>query len=133
MCNSNKKITPNTGMALLTTANPNLNGTGSIVDIITGANDGTMIDSLTIKSLVSNNQGMIRLFIKDLSSVYYLFQEIMIPTTVPTSVVQSYAATVELGINLKAGYSLAASTQLSENFSLIAYGTNYEMCDCNVK
>jgi hypothetical protein len=61
---------PNMGFGSLTTANPNLNGAGAIVDIITGANLGTIIRQVSIKALVDVSPGMIRFFIHDSNSYW---------------------------------------------------------------
>lgn len=129
MC-ENKTYTPNTGTAKIQTANSNLDGTGAIVDIMTGASSGTVVRSVTIKSQVANAQGMVRLFVKPGGGSYNLIQEIMIPATSPTGEVQSFAATINSTISLSNGEKLAASTQNAETFSVLAFGTNIGYCDC---
>ena len=69
------KFTGNTAIAVISVANTNLDGTGTIVDIITGAGSGTLVKKITIKAQGSTTQGMVRIFLK-ISSTYYLLREI---------------------------------------------------------
>lgn len=125
-----KMYSPNTGTAKISTANSNLNGTGTIVDIMTGASNGTVVRSLIIKSQVQNAQGMVRLFVKPGGGSYNLIQEVMIPATNPTGQVQSFSATIDSVISLSFGEVLAASTQNAETFSILANGMDIDFCHC---
>ena len=61
----------NTGLAIIQTANPNLDGTGALGLVITGATasgtsvGGTLVKTITIKAVNSTTQGMVRLFKTD--------------------------------------------------------------------
>ena len=44
------KFTGNTGIAVISIVNSNLDGSGSIIDIITGAGSGTLVKKTTIKA-----------------------------------------------------------------------------------
>ena len=129
MCDNNLQRTGRTGTVQIATANPNLNGTGAIGNLLTAASDGTFINSVVIKSQVVNTQGMIRLFLNDGSS-NYLIQEVIVPATVPTGVVPSFSATLYLNMDLNSGYSIGVSTQNAEKFNVVAYATDYFNCEC---
>ncbi|MFN8331326.1 MAG: hypothetical protein U0T81_08930 [Saprospiraceae bacterium] len=58
----------NTGFVTISTANSNLDGTGTTTLLLTAGNDGTLIKSLIIKAQTSTSQGMIRFFIKNASN-----------------------------------------------------------------
>ena len=111
-----------TGMALISVANSNLDGTGTIVNIITGASNGTLIDTITIKAIGNTTMGMIRLFITDGSTFTNLVGEINIPQKTVSSVDASFEKTIEVSFMLKSGWILAASTQNAESFQIIAEG-----------
>jgi len=83
MCGTNKMYTANTGRIIVNTANSNLDGTGTITPLITGAGNGTEIGSITVKSQQANAQGMVRIFLWN--GAYCLLQEIMVPANVPTT------------------------------------------------
>jgi hypothetical protein len=57
--------TANTGFATISTANPNLDGSGALENVITAAANGTVIQSLVIKALGATTPGMVRLFLYD--------------------------------------------------------------------
>lgn len=129
MGNSNFQLFPNLGTVNISLANNKLDGTGSISNLITGSDDGTSIISITIKAQSPTSQGMVRLFIND-GTKYYLFQEVPIPATTSTNVVESFSAQIDIPIQLKKGYSIGVSTQYAELFSVVADGTNFKNCDC---
>ena len=54
----------NTGMQTISTANSNLDGTGTLSSaILTGSANGTLIKTVTVKAQVTTTQGMVRLYI----------------------------------------------------------------------
>jgi hypothetical protein len=119
------------GAVIISTANGNLDGTGTIGSLlsVSASEDGCIIDTIKIKSQVANIEGMIRLFIND-GSNYYLIQEVPVPASTPTAYYTSFSALVHLSLNLNSGYSLGVSTENSEQFSIIASGRNYKNCSC---
>jgi len=72
MCECNKSmngsndyslLTANTGIVTISVANPNLNGTGTLVTLITGAENGTIVKSVIVKAAMPVTTGMVRLFV----------------------------------------------------------------------
>ncbi len=115
------KFTGNTAIAVLSTANTNLDGTGTIVDIITGAGNGTLVKKVTIKAQGSTTQGMVRIFLK-ISSTYYLLREIEVPALTQDSKHQTYIGEIPEPYYLKSTYVLTASTEKGETFIVTAEG-----------
>lgn len=120
------KYTANTGIGLISTANSNLDGsTGTYVTVITGASNGTLIKSITIKAVANTTRGMVRLFIGTA-----LVEEIEIPyvtlTTASPPVYDgrdsSFSISLEVNYFLKPGVVLKASTQNGESFIVTAQG-----------
>ncbi len=72
------QFTANTGFAVIDTANTNLDGTGTIGSVITGASNGTLIKTITVKALDNTTNGMVRLFIYN-GTNKRLISEIEIP------------------------------------------------------
>lgn len=126
---SNTQRFPRLGRVSISTANPNLDGTGTISSLVTAGNDGTLVKSITIKSTGVNSQGMIRIFINN-GTNYFLYQEIMVPANFPTGVVTSFSAKINFLVNLEPGYSIGVSTQNAENFSIIADCFDFLNCSC---
>ncbi len=122
--NERAKYTANTGMVLLNTANTNTDGTGTLGTIITGAANGTYICSLTVKGSVTTQRGMVRIFLYN-GTVTALIDEIDIPAVTQSSKTEAFEVTYELGIYLKNGYVLKASTVTGNSFIIIADGLDY--------
>lgn len=117
------KYTANTGMGLISTANSNLDGTGTLVNIITGASNGTYVETITIKALGNTTRGMVRLFITDATPTFTdLIAEINIPAILQTGIDQAFGTTLKVDFMLRSGYKLAASTEKAESFVVIAEG-----------
>lgn len=110
------------GFGLLTTANTNLNGSGTIVDIITGGSLGTIIRQVSIKALQNVSPGMIRFFIHDGNS-YNLIREIPVNPQGQSGQYTSYGEVISFSnLILPSGFKFSASTEINENFSVMVAG-----------
>jgi hypothetical protein len=115
--------TDNTGYAVISTANSNLDGTGTLATVITGASNGTCVRTVTIKAIGTTTKGMVRLFIEDSTPTNTdLVAEIEIPAVVPSGTRESFSTVLETDFYLKSGYKLRASTQNAESFIITAEG-----------
>jgi len=122
MFSESAKYTANTGMGIVTTANTGLDGTGSLVTILTAAANGTFIKTVTVKTQsVGINQGMLRLFIYDGVNTR-LLMEIDTPIAGRSGTWASFSRIINLNYFLKAGDVLQASTQETKTFNVIAEG-----------
>ncbi len=119
------QYTANTGLATVSTANSNLDGSGTLVTVVTGASNGTLIKSIIVKG-VSNTitHGMIRLFVYDGTNTRLLEEIEVIPNT-QASINPTFEAIIPLDFNLTTGYVLKASTQNAETFNIIAESNNW--------
>jgi len=131
-CNDYSLLTGNTGIGTLLTANPNLDGTGTLATVITAAANGTKVRSVTIKATEAVKAGMVRLFIKKAGVATTLIMEIPIPecpvlaaTPTPPPVLPVFELRIACNIELRSGYSLMASTQSAYHFNVIAEGLDY--------
>lgn len=104
--------------AVLSSANTNRDGTGTIVDVITGAASGTRVDDLTIAATGTTTAGVIRLYIYDTTNTR-LWREILVSANTPstTNVIWSYSL-YDLAVVLKPGWKLRASTHNAETFHI---------------
>lgn len=82
--------TPRVGVGAVSTANTNRDGTGTIVDIITGVTAGTRIDRVVATATDNPADSVLNLFLHD-GSTSYLFDQIDLndPTAAGTNV-ESY-------------------------------------------
>jgi len=134
MCNSATLVTSaNTGIGKVSVANPYRDGSGTLVSVLTAAENGTTISSIIIKAVGDTTQGMVRLFIGDTgaSVAITLFKEIPIPATTPTGIVPAFQTAFTSGFTLEPGYTLYASTQNAETFNVIAEGLDWEYECCS--
>lgn len=115
------KFAGNTKVSVLSTANSNLDGTGTIVTLITGATSGTLVKRITIKAQGNTTQGMIRLFFIGGTNIY-LMKEIVIPAITQDATHQTFIAEINEPFYLKATFSLGASTEKGETFIVTAEG-----------
>lgn len=117
-----------TKMADISTANPNLDGTGTLAYVAEGAKDGTRVNSLSIKAQGDTANGMIRLFIKDDVGNIKLQREFRVPESKQTKVVPAYGRKIifEGGLHLPNDYMLLISTECADHFDLITEGYTWE-------
>ncbi len=118
------QYTANTGKILISTANSNLDGTGTLGTVLTAASNGTLIKTINIKAQVSTTEGMVRLFIYDGTNTR-LIQEIPVPTVTKSATTPAFEYKWSCNIPLKATWVLKASTQNAEGFSVTAEGLDW--------
>lgn len=83
------QYTANTGCVTISTANSNLDGTGTLGTVLTGASNGTLIKSIIVKAQTNTTQGMIRLFVNG-GGATELIAEIEVPAVTKSSTDPSY-------------------------------------------
>lgn len=123
--NEKVKYTANTGIGLLSTANSNLDGTGTIVSLLTAGSNGTLIKEINIKAAGTTTRGMIRFFISDGATFTRIIDEIDIPARVQSSTQETFSISLETNWCLKSGYILSGSTEKAENFAVTVFGLDY--------
>jgi hypothetical protein len=108
---------------VVSAANTNRDGTGTIVDVMAGVAAGTKIFEVVIQATVTTTAGMIRLYIND-GTNSRLFDEITVAAaTVSASIPGS--RTVRTYDNLvlpSTSHKLQASTHNAESHNVIAFG-----------
>lgn len=121
---------PKVGAVVISTANTNRNGTGTIGTVFTAGANGSRIDSVEVQATATVTAGMIRLFIHDGTSAF-LFAEVSVSASTPSATVPAYSAqfttstTAVLPIVIPTGFSLRASTNNAESFNIIAFGGDF--------
>ena len=114
----------NSGMVTISTANSNLDGTGTLGTVFTANSDvkGALISSVTIKAQVSTTFGMIRLFLYDGTNTR-LLTEVQVSAVTKSAIAHSFFARVNFGgrgFALQKSYALKASTENAESFNVHA-------------
>lgn len=122
--------TPRLGFGSVSTANTNRDGTGTIVDILTGAASGTKVTSIVLKATGDPADSVVTLFIHDGTS-YRLYDEIDLgdPAAASTTVT-GYRSQKHYGdlILPSASYKLAAAITValsSGAINVFAHGGDF--------
>jgi len=115
MLNERVKYTVKICAALLSTANTNLDGTGTLVTLITAASNGTMIKRITIKARGTTTQGMIRFYLQQ-STTTYLMREVEVPAVVQSSKDETLIAIIDEFFYVEASTVVKGSTENGESF-----------------
>jgi len=118
------QYTANTGWVTISTANSNLDGTGTLGTVLTAGANGSLIKSVIIKATTNTGEGMVRLFIEGGGNTR-LFREIPVPAITKSAINPAFEVKLVLNFTLKADYVLKASTQLANTFNVIAEGLNW--------
>lgn len=122
--------TPRCAMAVISTANTNRDGTGTIGTVLTAGASGSRVDRIDVQATSTTTAGMVRLFIHDGTNAR-LWREVSVSAITPSGTVAAYAAAMSsnngqdigyLPLILPTGYSLRASTHNAESFNVIATG-----------
>ncbi|MGZ3862502.1 MAG: hypothetical protein ACXVPN_02695 [Bacteroidia bacterium] len=114
----------NAAVAQISTANTNLDGTGTLGTLITAGAGGTLLGRVFIKALGNTTRGMIRFFINGNGTTRLLKEVDVFPVT-KSSVNPSFEATFNFDFLLKEGYILKVSTNNAETFNVIVGGYNF--------
>jgi hypothetical protein len=117
------------GMASISTANSNLDGTGAVSSVMTGGSDSTIIKKITVKATQTTSLGMVRIFIER-NNMFWLLEEINVSATIQSTSQSAFEYVVFSGITLKNGDSIYAATQNAESFNIIVEGTKIVACPC---
>jgi len=112
--------TANTGTAIISAANTNLDGTGTTYTVLTAGANGTLIKTITIKAIGNTTRGMVRLYTVGLLSSKQIVAEVEIPAVIATSVDEAFEIT--LNVDFIVSTDLLASTEKAESFIVTAEG-----------
>jgi hypothetical protein len=124
------QYTANNGRVRISTANSNLDGTGTIGTAYTAGSatafSGSSIDTITIKGTVTTTPGMVRIFTYNGTS-YVLLTEVPIPSVTPDATDQSFEHTIEFkdSFDIPAGWTIGASTEQAQNFDIMVEGKDW--------
>ena len=117
--------TPRMVVAQVSTANPSRDGTGTIVDLITGVAAGTRINKITVKGIATTTAGMVRIFFFD-GTNSRLYIEVTVNAITVGSAVETFSEEISFNdanapILASGSQKLQASTHNAETFNIIFY------------
>jgi hypothetical protein len=117
---------PQVWQAALSAANTNRDGTGTIVDLVTGGASGSRIDKVRVAASGSCSAGVIRLYLYDGTNTY-LIKEILVQAITPSTSIAVWEGEWDAdGLVLPTStWKLRASTHNAEAFKIFAKGGNF--------
>ena len=114
------------GMAQISTANTNRDGTGTLGTVHTAGEHGSRIDLIRVVGTGTTTAGVVRIFVDDGSNVR-LLKEILVDAITPSTSIEvftdEYQPTEPL--LMPATWILKASTHNAEAFNVFAIGGDY--------
>lgn len=117
---ANYASSPRTAGVVISTANTNRDGTGTLGVLLTASSNGTRIDRINIQALSTTTAGMVRFFVYD-GATYYLWREVPVVAKTPSGTETAYSATLSnLALLLQSGWSLRVGTNNAEAFAITA-------------
>ena len=122
----NYASTPRAATGVLSAANTNRDGTGTIVTILTAGSSGSRVDVVTVAATSTTTAGMVRLYTHDGTNAR-LLREVQVSAITPSGTQPSFntSLTFDGGILLPSGWSLRASTHNAESFHVTALGGDF--------
>jgi hypothetical protein len=115
------KYTTQTGQGVVSTANANLDGTGTLATVVQAAStNGALIKTITLKARVTTTRGMVRLYIEDGAANKDIIAEIEIPACNQVTTQESFAISMNVDYMLKYQYYLKASTENAQRVVVTA-------------
>lgn len=112
--------TPKNGVAQVSVANTNRDGSGTLATVYTAGASGARIDMLAITAAATTTAGMLRFYVSD-GSVNRLIRELPVVAVVPSATVPAFSVPSYLfegGLVLQANWLLKASTHNAETFNI---------------
>lgn len=120
---------PIIGQAFCTVANPNRDGTGTLValNFLTAGTNGRRIDRLIVQAIANTTQGMVRVFLTAPASTARLIMEIQVDAVTPSATVPAFHREVALfgGMTLPNGWSMSVGIQNAQATIVTAIGADF--------
>lgn len=121
---ANYAATPRCGIAQVSVANTNRDGTGTLATVFTAGSNGSRIDDVQVKAVGNTTAGMVRLYIHDGTNAR-LITEIAVSAVTPSATTAAFEGGITLSESLPTGYSLRASVHNAETLNVFAFGGDF--------
>jgi hypothetical protein len=120
--------TPIVGQASVTTAlttRTNITGTTGLTALTAVSTNGTRIDAISIKATATSAAGLIWIWIYDGTTSRLMDELVCTAITGSATVAGDYNYKAYLNFNLPPTYQLYASTTITQNYNVFAYGGTF--------
>lgn len=121
---------PRCGIGVISTANTNRDGTGTLGTVLTAGTNGSRVDSITITATGTTTAGLIRLYVHDGTNAR-LLMEVPVRAVTPSGTAAAFSQTLDLSrypfvpLILPSGHSLRAAPHNAETFNVLAMGGDF--------
>jgi hypothetical protein len=118
--------TPFATQGQVSAANANLDGSGTLVDIVAVQAAALKVETIKVKALVTTTAGMIRIYLHDGSSTR-LWRELPVAAITKSASVASFEGSIDCSrpedlLVLPVGWKLQASTERAEAHNIFVEG-----------
>ena len=118
--------TPRFTEASISTANANVDGTGTIVSFITAGTYGSRVDRIVIQALGTTTAGKIHLFKRTNAGTWRFYRAVLVTAVTPSSTITHFRTELtDLAIDLAPTQDLGASTLNAETFLVFGEGGDF--------
>jgi len=133
--NASFAATPRQGLANVVVANPNRDGTGTLVDVFVAGASGSRVDKVGYQAAATTTAGMIRWFLNDGTNTRLILEQTVaavvgsatVPETsgVNPSLELANGAAGPFPMILPSGWRIKASTEKAESINVWAQGGDF--------
>lgn len=117
--------TPRAASAVVSAANSARDGSGTLATVMTAGAAGSRVDEVVILAHGTTTAGAIRLFVHDGTTARCIYEQ-MIAAVTPTTAQRTERYSLPFSnLYLPIGYSLRASTNNAESFTVTAFGGDF--------
>jgi hypothetical protein len=117
-------VVPRIGVANVATADSSYTAPSSVGTVLTAGASGTRIEEIVVKCAATSAAARVRIFLYD-GSTYHLFDEYAVTAATASSTVSTFRlATAYANLVLPSGWSLRATTSVSQSTNVIAIGAD---------
>jgi hypothetical protein len=119
-------VTPRIGAVSIATADSSYTSPSNVGTLITGASTGTRIAEIVVKCAATSAAAIVRIFLYDGSSTYWLFDEVTVAAATGSSTVaQNRVSTTYNNLILpSASWSVRVTTSIAQTTHVTAFGAD---------
>ena len=122
----NWAATPRFTEASISTANTNLDGTGTIVSFFDAGTNGSRLDRITVQALSTTTAGKVNIFKRTGVGTWRFYNSVMVTAATPSTTVQHFRYVLdEQNINLGSTDEFGAATHNAESFLVFGEGADF--------
>ena len=121
----NFAATPKVGAVVISSADTSRTAPSNVGTVFTAGSNGSRIDEINVVAAGTSTDNVVRLFLFN-GSTYFLLDEVYIAALTPSASAPVVTNTLTFNnFMLPSGWSLRATTNNAESYSIIAFGGDF--------